>query len=171
MVGVFGIQAGFYRMATRMDLLLPNRQWLARSDQQLVPHEVEACNQLSHRVLNLQACIHLKKIILLFGIEHELKRASVHIPRGLSETDGSRSHFFSQRRRQRNRWTLLNNLLVAALYGAFALTQVDEIAKSVAKHLYLDMSWLQNEAFKKDRCVAKRCQSLSSCPGQLINEI
>ena len=67
-VGVLGADARLDGMAAQRDLVLRERQWLARGHAQLPFHEVQAGDGLGDRVLHLQARVHL----------HEVKAGSPH---------------------------------------------------------------------------------------------
>ena len=60
---------------------------------------------------------------------------------------------------------------MAALDGALALAQMDEVAEGIAQYLYLDVARLCDELFQKDGAIAKRGQCLAPRPRQLIEEL
>src|SRR2546427_11017685 len=45
------------------------------------------------------------------------------------------------------------------------------MTKGIAKDLYLNMAWLQDQAFEKDSCIAESCLGLTSCSGQLLQKV
>ena len=51
-------------MAVQLDVLLPEREGLARRDQDLLADEVEAGDELGDRVLDLDARVHLQKEVV-----------------------------------------------------------------------------------------------------------
>ena len=61
---ILGIDAALDRMAAHRDVLLPQRQGLTSSDEHLLADEVEARHELRHRVLDLDAGVHLEEVVL-----------------------------------------------------------------------------------------------------------
>ena len=59
--GILGVQPRLDRMAARHELLLSQRQRLAGGDAQLLLDEVDAVDQLGHRMLDLQPRVHLEE--------------------------------------------------------------------------------------------------------------
>ena len=59
---IFGIDAGFDGMAALSEAFLRPRQRFASRHRQLRPHEVDAGNRFSDRVLDLKARVHLEEI-------------------------------------------------------------------------------------------------------------
>ena len=78
-VGVFSIDAGFDRPAVDADVLLFERQLLARRDADHLLDEVEAGDLLCHRMLHLQPGVHLEEIEALAAgvgaVDDQLDRA------------------------------------------------------------------------------------------------
>ena len=61
-VRVFRVDAALDRVALQHHVRLPDRQLVAGGDQQLLADQVDAGHQLGHRVLDLDACVHLDEI-------------------------------------------------------------------------------------------------------------
>ena len=59
--------------------LVGERQRLARGDPDLLAHEIEAGDQLGHRVLDLEPRVHLHEVELAVGVEQVLHRADVGV--------------------------------------------------------------------------------------------
>ena len=89
---IFRVQPNFHGVATEADLLLPEREFLTRSDQQLPGHKVEAGYHLSHRMLDLQTGIHLQEVKVAVAIDQELDRAGTPIRAGASGIHRCFSH-------------------------------------------------------------------------------
>ena len=136
---VLGVHAALDRVAVEGDLSLPERQPLARRDANLLFHDVDAGHELGDRMLDLEACVRLHEIELCLLVHQELERPRVgvlHGPRGVDDEIAQLAAlFFRQRRRRR----LLEQLLMAALNGAFALAQMHDRAVMIAQHLHLDV--------------------------------
>src|SRR5690606_38934882 len=71
------------------------------------------------------------------------------------QRDGLLAHGFARRRVEEGRGRLLDDLLVAALDGAFALAEIEHLAVPVAEHLYFDMTRLVDEFLDEDAVVAE----------------
>ena len=126
-------------------------------DEQLQPHEVEAGDQLGHRVLDLEPGVHLEEGEAPVGQDEELDGAGVHV------ADGARPR--SPRRRPARprrsgvttgRRGLLDDLLVAALDRALALEEVHDGAVGVAEDLHLDVAGARDVAARRTRCRRRR---------------
>src|SRR5579883_2008847 len=59
---ILGIEPRLNCMAVRADFLLGEGKGFARGDADLPLHEIEPCDHLRHRMLDLQPCIDFKKI-------------------------------------------------------------------------------------------------------------
>ena len=64
----------------------------AVGDRQLQRHEVEAGDRLGHRVLDLQAGVHLEEPERAVGVEQELDRAGADVADGPGGGDGGVRH-------------------------------------------------------------------------------
>jgi hypothetical protein len=93
-------------VACEFDLVLLQGQGLATGHAQLPLHQVQACHGLGHRVLHLQAGVHLHEeevhvdlarrwvVALLYD---EFNRASAHIIHGTCGGHCGLAHLFSER--------------------------------------------------------------------------
>src|SRR5262249_48808726 len=116
-------------------------KWLSLGDEDLALDDVEASHFFGDGVLDLDAWVDLDEVEgLAVGIDEELDRA------GVVQTDRS-AH--GQRRVEdalaRVRVEVggrgdLDNLLMAALDGAVALEQVDQVAVPITEELDLDVA-------------------------------
>ncbi|MNC91474.1 hypothetical protein D3C83_77450 [compost metagenome] len=85
-------------MAALADLLLREGQALAGRDAKLPFHQVEAGHGLRHRVLDLQARVHLHEVERAACFDDELDGAGVHVTDGLCGAHGSGGHGRARRR-------------------------------------------------------------------------
>ena len=76
--------AALDRPSARHDVLLTERQLLARGDANLPLHEVDAGHELRDRMLDLEARVHLEEVELAVAVEQELAGAGVHVPAALA---------------------------------------------------------------------------------------
>ena len=122
------------------DVLLRERQRLARRDPDLLLHEVDAGHELGHRVLDLDPRVHLHEVEVEVLVDQELDRPGVHVVAGLREPDRGVAHPAPEVGRHDRRRRLLDELLVAALHRAVALAEVHDVAVRVGEDLDLDVA-------------------------------
>ena len=154
--GILGIEARLHRPAGEAHLVLRQCQPLARRDPDHLLDDIETGDEFGDRVLDLQAGIHLEEVEVPVRSQDELDRAGGIVVDGLGERDRLRTHLGAQGRIDRRRRSLLDDLLIAPLDGAFALAQVDDVAMTVAQHLDLDMARVLDESLDEDTVVAER---------------
>ena len=158
-------------MAAQRRMVLRAGQRLAGGHAQLPGHQVLTGHRLGHRVLHLQAGVHLHeeevgRLQPLGGVDDEFDGAGTHIVDGLGRLDRRRAHGFAQGRRHVRGGRLLDHLLVAALDRTVALEQMDDGAVGVAEHLHLDVARLGDELFDQHPVVAERALRLALGGGQ-----
>ena len=123
---VFGVDAAFHGPAVELDVLLPEGQLLAGGDADHLLDEIEAGDQFGHRMLDLQAGVHLEEVeALVRSADDELDRAGGLVVHRLGQRHRLLAHRLARRRVEERRRRLFDHLLVAALDRAFALMQVD----------------------------------------------
>ena len=121
--------------------LLLQRQRFAGGDAQLPLHEVEAGDHLGHRVLDLQARVHLHEVERAVLLGDELHRAGAGVADRLApRRPRPRPSALRRSGVRPGRRRLLQHLLVAALHRAVALEEVDDVAVRVAEHLHFDVA-------------------------------
>ena len=142
-------------MAGEGDVLLGEAQRRAGGDPDLLAHDVDVGDHLGHRMLDLQARVHLDEIELAV-LEQELDGADAAV----AELAAWRR---PRPRRSCARWAalragrggLLQHLLVAALQRAVALAQMHDIAVAVGQHLDLDMARMGEVFLDIDGVIAE----------------
>ena len=107
-------------------------------------------------MLHLQARIHFEEVEIAILVDDELDRARAVVIHSLGQHDRLFAHRFARLGIQERRWRFFNHLLVAALDGAFALVQVDDVAVLVAHHLDFDVARLGDEFLHEQAVVAER---------------
>ena len=110
-----------------LDVVLGERQRLARGDPDLLGHEVDARHHLGDGVLDLEAGVHLEEEELAV-LEEELDGAGVVVAARLGDLDGRLAHGLADLGGERRRRALLDQLLVAALGRAVALADPHAVA-------------------------------------------
>ncbi len=106
-------------------------------------------------MLDLQPRVHLQKVEIAVAVDDELHRAGAPVADRLGKRDGLRAHRGARGGVEERRRRLLDDLLVAALDGAFALAEVDDVAMRVGEHLDLDVPRLLDELLDEDAVVAE----------------
>ena len=76
--GILGVDPAFDRVAAPHDVALPEAQLLAGGDADLLLHDVDAGDHLGHRVLDLDARVHLDEEELVVLVQ-ELERAGAAV--------------------------------------------------------------------------------------------
>ena len=116
-------------------------------------HEIDTRDHLGDGVLDLQARIHLHEVVLAVFVHQEFEGADALIADGEHGLDGTLAHLVAGGVAEVWAWRLFEQLLVAALHGAVALTEVDAVAVRVAEHLQLDVSGTARDI---SRCRGRR---------------
>ena len=174
-VGVLGADARLNRVPLDSEFMLLQRQRLARCHAQLPLHQVLPGDGLGDWVLHLQARVHFHEeeghaaIGLL--LHDELYGSCTHILHSPRCGHGRLAHLLAEGFRHARRRRLFQHLLVAALYRAVALEQVDVVALRVAKHLDLDMARTLYILFNQHCVIAKAVDSLAFAAGQCCGKV
>ena len=136
---VLGIHARLDGPAGQRHVFLAQRQGLAGGDADHLLDQIDAGHQLGHRMLHLQAGVHLQEVEIALLVDDELHRAGRVITDGARQRHRLLAHGAAHLGRQEQARRLLDHLLVAALDGALALAQVHDVALPVAEHLDFDV--------------------------------
>ena len=139
----------------------PKRQRLARGDQDLLAHDVDAGDRLGHAVLDLHARVHLQEEVLAVLGQQALDRARAAVVDGARGVDGDLADPLAQLVVDQRRRRLLDQLLVAALDRAVALAEVDDVAVPVGQHLDLDVARVGQVALEVDGRVGEELLALA----------
>ena len=152
--------AGHLVLHRHADLLGVQR--VALGDEDLRPHEVEARDDLGHRVLDLDARVHLdEEPLMAVEVVEELHRARVVVADLAGQPGGRVAELLDDVLGQAERRGHLDDLLVAALHRAVALEEVDDVAVAVAEHLHLDVLGPGDVLLEEDRRVAEGALGLA----------
>ena len=129
---------------------------MALGDEDLGPHKVQAGDDFRHRVLHLDAGVHLdKEPLVAVEIVEELDRARVVVADLPGQSGGRIAEFLDDILGQSEGRGYLDDLLVAALHGAVALEEVDDVAVAVAQDLNFDVFGSGDVLFQEDRRIAE----------------
>src|SRR5947209_16013094 len=107
----------------KVNMLLLKMEWQAGRDTDLLLDEVGTGHQFCHRVFDLQACVHLHKIIVIVFIYREFERPGVTISDGLYSADRLHAHFVAQLWWKSRTWRLFKNYMSAHMAGQVVLTR------------------------------------------------
>src|SRR3954466_1823746 len=166
---MFRIDAAFDGMTTEIDILLSEWQFLARRHRDLGFHNIYPGDHLGDRMFYLYASIHLYEKKFSFFIE-KLERAGAAVT-DLAAGIGT-ALSYSESLLRWNEWSrgFLNDLLMASLHRAIAVTEVNGIAMLIGKHLDLDVSGSFQEFFHVHGCIPDRGFGFLPCHRHCINQ-
>ena len=134
--------------------LLRELEVAAGGDPDLLEDEVDVGDHLGHRMLDLDAGVHLDEIELAVLVQ-ELDRADAEIFELAHRLRDGLADGVARRGVERGRGAFLPDLLVAALQRAVALAEMDGAALAVAEHLDLDVARALQIFLEIDRVVAE----------------
>ena len=106
-------------------------QRFAHRDHDLLAHEVDAGDFFGDRMLDLDALVHFQEIEIAVVVDDEFDRAGVGVMGDFGDAHGGFAHFFAQIFEfvfDQRRRGFFDHLLVAALNGAIAFAEVDDVA-------------------------------------------
>jgi hypothetical protein len=142
-------------VSAETELFLPKTRRLAGGDEDLLADEVDSGDQLGDRVLDLNACVHLEEPVVALAVEEALDGARTPVADGPRGLDRDLADVLAELRTDRRRGRLLDELLVAALNRAVALTEMEHGAVVVGEDLHLDVPRVGNELLHVDGRVGE----------------
>ena len=144
---------------------------LAARDAELPFDEVEAGDRLGHRMLDLQAGVHLEEVEGAVGAQQELDRAGAAIADRLGRGDRGRAHACAQVGVDGGRGRFLDHLLVAALHRAVALAEMDDVAVVVGEDLDLDVARIDHRLFEDQLARAEGALGLGARGADRLEQV
>ena len=139
-----------------VDLRLRQIERPALGDAQLLLDEVDAGHELGHRMLDLEARVHLEEEDLAAIGQEELARPGAPVADGAGEAEGVLGQLGADLRLHGGRRRLLEDLLVTPLGRAVALAEVDAGPVGVEQDLDLDVTRPFDEALEDQPVVVER---------------
>ena len=141
-------------------------------DADLLAHDVDAGDHLRHRVLHLQAGVHLHEVHLLrFAVEDELHRARADVidivGDGLSVAADRHLQLLGELVGGR----FLDELLVVPLHGAVAHAEDARVSVPIAQQLHFHMAHRRDEFLEIDVSVAEGSAGLLAGAHELLAEL
>src|SRR5437867_5663028 len=149
-LGILRVDAALHRVPVEPHRVLPVAEGIAVGDPDLLAHEVDAGDGLGHRMLDLDARVHLDEVEASVSVEEELDRARADVVDGRRHRECGSPQAGARLGGEQRRRRLLQELLVAPLDGAVALAEVDSDAVPVAEHLHLDVASVLDELLAVD---------------------
>ena len=137
---VLGVDPALDRVPAQHHVLLRDRERLAGRDEHLLAHDVDAGDGLRDRVLDLDAGVHLEEEVLAFLSEKPFDRSGRAVRHRTCGLDRERADVRTELRADGGRGRLLDELLVAALDGAVALAEMDDVPVTVREDLHLHVA-------------------------------
>ncbi len=156
---VLGGDAALQRGAAQGDGLLGQTEvgeCLAGGDAQLGLDEVDVGDLLGHRVLDLDARVHLDEDVVAVPVEEELHGAGVAVADLPGEAHGVGADAVAQGGVEAGGGREFDHLLVAALHRAVPFEQVNDVALAVGEDLHLDVTGFDDGLLQEHRGVAER---------------
>ena len=161
-----GVAAAAYLVLGGDSDFLP-MQLVALRDEDHRAHDVDSGHDLGHRVLYLDARVHLdEKPFPAVHIEEELDGPGTLVPDLLRDAHGRRTKLAPGLFRQVDRGGYLDHLLVASLDRTVALVQVNHVAVFVPEDLHLDVLGPADVALEEDTGISEGALRLALGLGQ-----
>ena len=154
-VGIFGIEAHFHGVSARRDGFPGEREAMAGGDGDLEFDKVEAGDLLGDGMLDLQARVDFEEIEIEMSVDEKFDRAGVDVTSCARDTNRGVAHFFAQLGRDDWGRGFFDDLLVAALHGAFAFSKRDDAAVGVGEDLDFDVAGIFQIFFEIETRVAE----------------
>ncbi len=159
-LGVFGVEPRLDRVAVEPDLVLLERQLLARRDAELPLDQIKPGHRFGHRMLDLQPRVHLHEpeavVLQAAGaVGDKLDRAGALVTDRQRRRDRGLAHAGAQVGAHAGGRRLLDHLLVPPLQRTVALVEMDGVAVAVGEHLHLDVARRADIFFDQHARVAE----------------
>ena len=106
-------------------------------------------------MFHLNAGVHFHEVEIPMIVHEILNGAGVCVADALAEADRCIAHLFAKLGRHEWRRALLDDLLVASLERAVALTEVDHTAVNITKNLEFNVVWIDDEFLDVNRAISK----------------
>src|SRR5260370_599180 len=144
---------GCASVAVKVHIALRDCEFIGVRDADLLQNEIDVGDHLGHRMLDLNAGVHLDEIEAAVLVQ-EFDRADpeiVQLPHGPRDGLPDQIALFSIKR---GGGAFLQDFLVAPLQGAVALAEMNGAAVAVAEHLDFNMARRFERFFTIDRIAA-----------------
>src|SRR5260370_28431392 len=126
-------------MADDNHIVLREAERLSFGNPNLAAHDIGERDHLSHRMLDLDARIHLHEIEATIVVEQKLERARAGISDRLAGRDRRVAHLLTQVLGHHRRRRLFEELLLTSSDRTLALTETDTVSMLVSQDLHLSV--------------------------------
>ena len=152
---------------------MPSASCCPGADPQLPFDEVDSRDLLGDRVLDLEAGVHLheEELVRIVRGHDELDGAGTAVVDGLRGVDGGLADASAGGLIEQCAGRLLDDLLVAALQGALALPQVDDVPVLIGEHLHLDVARGEHQPLEEEGVVAEAARGLAAGRGERLRQV
>ena len=148
-VRIFGIDAAFYGVSGKSDVVLCDFQGFSCCNADLCADEIKAGHCFSDSMLYLNARIDFHKIEFIIGkIQQKFHRTDIGVMDALGCFDGETSDAVTHVLRQSDGRRFFQQFLIAPLQRAFAFAEVQDFAIVVRDDLHFDMAGVFDVMFK-----------------------
>ncbi len=141
---------------------------MALRDPDLGLNQVDAEDELGHRVLDLDSGIHLDEVVASGFVEEEFDRSRTQVPRSGHERNGRLADLPSKRRIQADGGRHLDDLLVSSLDRAIPLPEVHDRPVPVPQDLNLDVTRVTDQLLEVYGPAPEGGLGLSSSDGEYL---
>ena len=169
--GLLGVHAALDGVAAVRDVVLRERQRVARRHADHLFHEIGARDHLGDGVFHLDARVHLHEVVVQLIVQQKLDGARRRVAHGLRRAHGGFQHLVAHALRHHGRGAFLDHLLVVALHRAIALAQGHHGAVRIGDDLHLHVARVQHAALQVHGVVAERAHALALGDGELLGEV
>ena len=154
-IGVFGVDAALDGVAPLLGFPDVFGKHAAGGNADLLLDQVHAVDFLGDGMLHLDAGVHLHEVEILLLVHQILDGAGVDVFDLLAELHRGVAHAFAELFADEGGRALLDDLLIAALQGAVAFAEGDDVAFGIAEDLDFDVVGIQDQLLHVHVAVAE----------------
>jgi len=144
---------------------------LAHRNVELHADQVRAGYFFGDGVLDLDAGVHFEEVEFAVAVEQEFDGAGVRVMHGAREANGGFAHAVAQFLADAKGRRFFDDLLVAALDGAVAFTEMQNVAMCIAENLHFDVTDVVERLFQGHAIGGEGGERLAAGGGKGFGEI
>jgi hypothetical protein len=168
--GIFGVDAEFDGVADGAKVLHFGTETLSGGDLDLLFDEVDSVDFLGDGMFDLDAGVHFEEVEVARIVHEKLHRAGVLVVHGLGQFDGGFAHPLAEIVVEEGGGRFFEQLLVAALNRAVALSDMNDFAPLVPEDLEFDVMRLLDILLQIDIGVAEGFFRFHPCGQKTFDE-
>ena len=159
--GVLGGHTALDGVAVDVDILLPAQadlrvtQGIPCGNEDLTADDIHAGDHLRHRMLHLNAGVHLDEVVAAVFIHQKLHRTGADVPHRAGNFHGIPAQRLHRLLRDGPCRGKLHHLLIPPLEGAVPLAQMIDVAVLIRQNLHLDVLGLHQILLHEDIAAAE----------------